>query len=237
MVRACYILPLSLVLLGALGLSSCGGGGGSGDSSGPPFIAAELNSFPPGAEPPGFTTNATVVLLDDNNNSIASATVTMNAVHLVYNPDAEEYEGRVLVPQSGFVALSVTVGGATYTAGATQFTSYPAVSSPASGDTWDSSVGNLVSWSGGSPTANAEYVLGILDAGNADGQLIWPPDHFVQELPIGVASFSIPAASITAGNRLLIAGISGETTIPGAADGSALVVEGFTYVPITVTGP
>src|SRR5262252_3473272 len=149
MVRACYILPLSLVLLGALalGLSSCGGGGGSGNSSGPPFIGAELNSFPPGAEPPGFTTNATVVVLDDNNDSIASASVTMNAVNLVYNPDAEEYVGHVPVPQSGFVALSVTVGGATYSAGATQLTSYPAVSAPASADTWDSSVGNLVSWS------------------------------------------------------------------------------------------
>src|SRR5207247_1242871 len=128
-------------------------------------------------------------------------------------------------------------GSGTYTVSTTQFTSYPTVSAPATGDTWDSSAANTVIWSGGTPTANAEYVIGILDAADPNGLVQWPESNFVKEIPLATTSFSIPAVSIPAGNRLMIVGISSSgIPIPNAAPGSILVVEGFNYVPITVTG-
>jgi hypothetical protein len=238
MPRAKYLL-LGSVLLGslALALASCGGKGGGGGDQGPPFIGAELDSFPPGSAPPGFTSNAIVEVLDSNGNSIPNASVTMNAIPLAYNPDSGDYEGSVLVAPGNGVTVSVTVGSATYTASATQFTSYPTVAVPAANDTWDSSAQNTVTWSGGAPiAANAEYVLGILDAGDPNGALQWPASRFLQEVPLGTTSFPIPAVSIPAGDRLMIVGISADTAIPGALPGSVLVVTGLNYAPIAVTG-
>lgn len=239
MLRAKYLLPLSVTLLGALAfaLSSCGGKSGGQENQGPPFIGAELNSFPPGAAPPGFTSSAFVEILDSNDNSITNANVTMNGVPLAYSAADEVYEGNVVVAPGGAVSLSVTVGGNAYTASATQFTSYPTASVPASGATLDQSVANTVTWSGGAPAANAkQYGLGILDAGNPNNPLVWPANQFLQEIPLATTSFSIPAVSITGGNRLLIVGISSETPVLNAAPGSVLVAGGFNYLPITVTG-
>ena len=54
---------------------------------------------------------------------------------LSYVPGNQDYEGEILVAPAGAVKLSVTVGGASYTASGTQFTSYPSVSSPLLGRT------------------------------------------------------------------------------------------------------
>jgi len=230
----------SLVVL--LLLAACGGGGGGGDGgalppSGSPFIAAELDSFPTGSVPTGFNRGASVAVLDDSTGaSITTATVVMNGVTLTYDVANQDYEGNVVVAPGGAVTLSVAVGGSTYTASTTQFTSYPTVSAPASGATWDSSIANTVTWSGGAPTTNAVYGFGVLDAADPN-TLIWPLYHFFQEVPIGTTSSSIPAFSITAGNRLVVVGIARSgVAIPNAASGSSLVVVGVNYVPITVPG-
>lgn len=231
----------SLVVL--LLLAACGGGGGGGETppqpspTGPPFIAAELDSFPTGSVPTGFNRGASVAVLDDSTGaSITTATVVMNGVTLTYDVTNQDYEGNVVVAPGGAVTLSVAVGGSTYTASTTQFTSYPTVSAPASGATWDSSIANTVTWSGGAPTTNAVYGFGVLDAADPN-TLIWPLDHFFQEVPIGTTSSSIPAFSITAGNRLVVVGIARSgVAIPNAASGSSLVVVGVNYVPITVPG-
>jgi len=238
MLRARYLLPLSVALLGALAfaLSSCAGKSGGQENQGPPFIGAELNSFPPGAAPPGFTSSAFVEVLDSNDNSITNASVTMNGVPLAYNAGDQGYGGNVVVTPGGPVSLSVTVGGNTYTASATQFTSYPAISAPAAG-AFDQTVANPVTWSGGAPIANAtDYVLGVLDAGNPNAPLVWPEDKFLKQFPLATTSFSIPPTSVNGGDRLLIAGISADTAIPNAISGSVLIVAGFNYVPITVNG-
>ena len=236
MLRAKYLLLLSVALLGALAfaLSSCGGGG-DGEQPGPPFIRAELNSFPPGGAPPGFTSNALVGVFS-NGNAIANASVTMNGVPLAYNATDEGYEGNVVVAPGGAVSLSVTLGGNTYTASATQFTSYPTISAPAAG-AFDQTVANAVTWSSGAPIVNAtEYVLGVLDAGNPNAPLVWPENRFLKQIPLATTSFSIPPTSVNGGDRLLIAGISVDRAIPNAASGSVLSVAGFNYVPITVNG-
>ena len=230
-------------------LMSCGGGGGGEGNGGvkggrqatsaPPFIAAELISFPAGSIPAGFKTSASVEVLDDSSGaSIATASVVMNGVNLIYDVTNEDYEGNVVVAPGGAVALSVTTGGIAYTASAKQFTSYPTISTPASPATWNSSVANTVTWSGGAPMTNADYSIGILDAADPTGALIWPLDHFLQDVPTSATSYAIPPISVTAGNRLVIVGISTSgVTIPKAAPGSTLVVAGFNYVPVSVTGP
>jgi hypothetical protein len=240
MLRSKYLLTFSVTLLGVLAfaLSSCGGGGG-GEPAGPPFIIAELISFPAGSVPPGFTNNASVVVLDDSSGaSISSAAVTMNGVALAYNPDNEDYEGNVVVAPGGAVSLSVTTGAGTFTASAAQFTSYPSLTSPATATSWSSAAANTVMWSGGVPAANGFYVVGILDAGDpTNTPLVWPIDHFFQQVSIGTTSQLIPADSITAGDRLLVVGIASPgVPISGAAAGSVLAVGGFNYVPLTVTG-
>ncbi len=230
----------ALIVIVAFGVitifSGCGGGGG-GMTSGPPVIGAELDSFPTGSIPTGFTRNASVVVLDGSSGaSITTATVVMNAVTLTYDPSIQEYAGNVVVAPGGAVTLSVTVGGSAYTASATQFTSYPTISAPVSGATWSSSTDNTVTWSGGSPATNAVYGLGVLDTADPNALLVWPLDHFLQEVPINTTSYSIPAFGITGGNRLVVAGIATSVAVPNAATGSSLVVGGFNYVPITVTG-
>src|SRR5258708_23189156 len=215
-----------------------GGGGGGGEApAGPPFVAAEVDSFPRGSVPTGFTRSASVAVLDDSSGaSITTETVVMNAVTLTYDPSIQEYVGNVVVAPGGAVTLSVTVSGRTYAASATQFTAYPTISAPVSGATWSSSTDNTVTWSGGSPATNAVYGVGVLDTADPNALLVWPLDHFLKEVPISTTSYSIPAFSITGGNRLVVAGIATSVVVPNAAPGSSLVVGGFSYAAITVTG-
>jgi hypothetical protein len=229
-------LMLSAVL--SFALSSCEGGGGNEPAPAPPLIVAELNSFPAGYIPTGFNSGAVVAVLDISSGAIVTtASVVMNGTTLNYDATKQYYEGSVVVAPGGSVNLSVTASGMTYTASTNQFTSYPAISEPMSGSTLSSSVSNTVTWSGGAPTANASYGVVILDAAHPNSSLIWPLDQAIQDVPIGTTSYAIPAASITAGNRLMVVGISTSgVVIPNAALGSILVVAGFSYVPVTVTG-
>ena len=222
---------------GGGGTAGGGGGGGGGTASSPPLIAAEVDSFAPGSTPPGFTTNVFVAVLDPSSGaSITSATVTINAIPLSYNATNQDYEGSLLVAPGNGVVLSVTVGGNTFTASATQFTSYPTITAPAPADTWSSGVANNVSWSGGAPTNNASYGLAVLDAGDPNAPIVWPLDHFLLDTTINTTSFNIPAGSITAGSRLVVVGIEASTGIATADPSSSLTIIGLTYAPITVTG-
>ncbi|HYS58560.1 MAG TPA: hypothetical protein VEM34_10515 [Burkholderiales bacterium] len=224
-------------------LAACSGGGGS--STGPaapaPYILASLISFPTGAVPsgfvpPGFNTGASVQVLDNSNGApIANASVSINGVTLNYSALNQDYEGSIAVAPGGSVALSVNVGGATYTGSATQFTSYPVISAPAAGATLSSGAANLVAWSGGAPTTNSVYVLGVLDSADPNGPLVWPARNSIQVLPTSTTSFTIDPSSLSVGNRLVMVGIAAALDMPSAAPNSGIVIGGFGYVPVTVS--
>src|SRR5712691_7289369 len=228
-------------------LAACGGGGSSGgpSSMGPPaapYILASLVSFPPGAVPPGFVppgfnTGAFVEVLDNSGGApIANASVSINGTPIAYSAANQDYEGNLVVAPGSTVTLNVTVGGTTYTASGTQFTSYPAISAPLAGATWSSFAANLVTWSGGAPTANSFDTLAVLDSADPNGQVIWPSGNSPPPvLSTSTTSYTINPNSITAGSRLVIVGILTAAQIPNAAPNSVLGISGFTYVPITVT--
>jgi hypothetical protein len=239
---------LASAVAACLLLAACSGGGGkgagagAGSSSSPtaPYIFASLVSFPTGAVPPGFVpsgfnTGASVQVLDKSGGApIPSASVSINGVALTYSATNQDYEGSIAVAAGDGVALSVNVGGTTYTRSATEFTSYPVISAPAAGATLSSAAANPVAWSGGTPTANASYVLGILDSADPSGPLVWPPGNAIHVLPTSTTSFTIDPNSISVGNRLVIVGIATALDIPNTAPGSGIVIGGFNYVPITV---
>lgn len=155
------IVALFLTSFLGLFLNACGGGGGSTPPQ-PPLIEALLFSFPTGSVPPANFENALVSVTDSvSGANITTATVTMNGVPLTYNaaPTRQEYEGNLVIKPGDPVTLVVTVGGNTFTASGTQFTSYPTISAPVSGDTWQASYANTVMWSGGYPLTNAAYLL------------------------------------------------------------------------------
>jgi uncharacterized protein YjdB len=236
------LLFLSLTLI----LNSCGGGGGGSSPANAPYIVAELDSFPTGSVPPGlmpsgFNSMAAVYVIDDNSGEpIPNATVTINGVTLTYEVTYQDYEGNLTVAPGESVALSVAVGGNTYTASGTQFTSYPTISAPVFGALWQTGYDSSIVWSEGTPTVMAYYTrahswLGILDAADPNGPLVWPSDGFLVELYSPTTSYLIPANSLTVGNRHVIVGSGAFTPITNAADDSRLYLTGFSSVPITVT--
>src|SRR5690242_11661183 len=232
------------LLLAACGGSGGGygsGGSGGGGYSGAPYILASLVSFPTGAVPlgfvpPNFNTGASVLIQDSSSGApIANASVSINGVALAYSVANQDYEGNIAVAPGDGVGLSVSVGGTIYAASGTQFTSYPTISAPLAAATWSSLSTNLVTWSGGAPTVNALYALGVLDSADPSGQLVWPSGNTIQVLPTSTTSFFINPNSLTAGGRLVIVGIADFVGIPNAAASSGIVISGFNYVPITVT--
>jgi hypothetical protein len=228
-------------------IGGCGSGGGSGGGAvtgaraEPPYILATVMSFRAEAVPPGFVdtpfNSAVTVEVRDKAGGIPrpDASVTLNGVALTYIPDYQDYEGQTFVAPAGSVKLSVTVGGATYTASGTQFTSYPSISSPLSGATWSAQDTNLIVWSSVSRSANSLYVLGIVDT---DGQVIGLSGNDIQFLPTTSTSFTIGSGSLTIGTESVVVGIATAVSIPSAAPDSSIVIGGFNFVPITVdSGP
>ncbi len=185
-----YITLLCISLALSISLFGCGGGGGGGSTPpSPPLVQALLFSFPTGSVPPAQFANALASVKNSSSGAnITTATVTMNGVPLTYNasPTHQQYEGNVTVMPGGSVTLSITVGGNTYTASGTQFSSYPTISVPVSGTTWQANNANTVTWSGGAPLTNAAYLLGVLDATDPDGGT-----PYFQALATNVNSFSV----------------------------------------------
>jgi hypothetical protein len=179
-----------------------------------------------------------VVQRSENGINITNATVTLNGITLVYDssPTHEEYEGSVIITPGNTVTLTVTFDGIIYTASGTQFNSYPTISSPASGGTWQANNVNSITWSGGAPTTNAAYVFGVLNAADVNGSSIWPTGSAdnLMAVPISTTSYPIPANSVSTGSRLIIVCLAMNASIPNTAANSILGIGGCNDVPITV---
>ncbi len=216
----------------------------------PPYIRAQAISWNP-SPPPNAPVLAAQVCTDSTcATPVANATVTLDGTTLTYNPSRQEYSASSPQPTAGAtVDLSVTIptGGpvkpGTYTASGTQYSTYPSLTSPTSGATWQATSDNAVSWTAGAPSSTtpaSEYIVGIQDStGN-----FYPVNgnNNPVETAIGNLSYTLPAGSIsTAGSYTVFVGIatagisSGGISISGAATGSGLMIGGVSaIVPITV---
>ena len=208
---------LTLIVLILSISTSCSSGGGSNQVLPVlPVILAELDSFSPADVPPGFApsgcnSSATVEIWNDANGAeISNATVGINGVNLTYNASAGIYQGYLSVSPSERVTLSVTIDGESYVTSATQFATYPRITSPESGASWYVGDPHTLTWSDVTSYTDLAYVVGVLDAGDPS-KLIWPSDNYLLNLSSDVTSTSIPANSMSVGNRLAIAGIMSET--------------------------
>lgn len=236
---------IEIAILGCGVLSGCGGGGGGGGSSSggggggapqQPTIVASVLSFPTGGIPPGFlpngfNTDAGVKVTDQNGLPITDAVVKVNETTLSYYAADSQYLGALNLSPGAAVALSVIVGGVTYAASGTQFGAYPAILTPASGSTWSTGSDNIVSWSGATPDSSSRYALGMFDT---SGNLVYPSNGTFLILPATESSNTISANTLSAGSRFLLVGIVDALPMPGAAQGSGLVIGGFQYSSVTL---
>lgn len=217
---------LTLLAWGFLLTSGC-------SSSSPPFIGAAVLAFLPGQAPAGFQNTSVIVADASSGHAITGAAVTLNGVSLAFSSADQAYEGNAPVAPGGPVKLTVAVGGSTYTATATEFTTYPVITNPGDGSTLGAPCLNSPSWTPGAPTAGATQALGMLNAADPNGQLLWPQSGLMQ-LSIDLNSYSIPGGQLPPGKGFLTVGIVGQFGVPGADSQSALLVGGFSYVPVTV---
>lgn len=228
------LLHLILVSL-SLVLSACGGAGNgaSGAIGAPYYIYAEIFSTSSPTLVPGFK-NATVYVEDAvNGEPVDTATVNVNGVPLNYSVWMD-YEGTVSISAGESVVLTVLVGGQTFTVSSNQFSQYPMITLPVTGASWDAPLYHYVKWTGGEPTSGASYGLGMLSASDPNGNLVWPPNGSLKDIPIGTNAFTIPVLELAGGDRIVIAMIWREIPISGAATGSSLVIGGFGAAAINV---
>jgi hypothetical protein len=224
----------------ATGCSTSSPSGPKGSTAKGPLIQALILSIASGTNPLGWLESVSVV--DSTSTPIANATVTVNGTALTYNSGSQQYQGSIAVAAGAAVNLSVTVGANVYTGSGRMFSSFPTISAPSSGATWQRSNANTVTWSGGAPTAGADYVMAIFQSSG----IVYPSAGGAPlELPLATTSVNIPAASIaTAGSSSVFVGIgttgiveenTGGISIPKAAAGSGMWLGGVAGVlPITI---
>lgn len=218
----------ALLLLLAAAAASCGGGGGA--SSTPPFITGVVVAFPGGGAPPGLEGAVVVVLDGTTGDPLQGASVTMNGTALLWSPVYQDYEGTFTVTPGAAVDLRVTVGGRTYAVTAPSFSAAPSIDVPAAGTVWASGCSNGISWSGGAPPGDG-ILVAVLDATDPTAD---PLFGFLL-LPASQTTVAIPGNVLSPGSRLVFVGLTSETMIPLAVEGSSLVLVGArTAPPVTV---
>ena len=213
-----------------------------------PYINATILSFPgTGTSPMGWTSQVQVYSDSNRQTPVTNATVTVNGTPLSYDAARTNYTGSPVIPLGAKVTLNITIGSTTYTATGTQYASFPTITAPTSGTTWNRANSNNITWTGGAPTAGAGYIAGLLNT--ATGNFGYPIPTGNGGGPADVAitttSLTIPANSgIAAGSYLAIVGIgtpglgsepSGTgILIPGSSTGSGLWIGAVTGNTVTV---
>jgi fibronectin type 3 domain-containing protein len=215
-----------------------------------PYIKAIALTWT-GSAPPNTPILQVQVCTDSTcSTPIANATVTLNGATLAYVAGNGQYEASSPQPAHGAsVGLSVTIpaGGpatpGTYTASGNQYSTFPSVSSPTSGATWQGGSANTVTWTAGAPTASSEYVVGIFDPNTGN---FFPGPNGPVSVAVGTTTYTLPAGSITAagsyevfvgiGTTGIVEGSTGGIPITGTATGSGLFIGGISaIIPITVS--
>lgn len=232
-----FIGEVSLLVFLSVFLNNCGSSSGNNNGvslSSTNGINAILFSSPTGSMPDNFQ-NAMVTVNDEFGRNITNAIVTMNSVTLSYNVSHQQYEGIVILAAQENPTVNVTFGGNIFTASDTQFTTYPHLTAPKSGDTWAANSNNNIKWS--EPLANAVDVVGVLDATDPNGTLIWPFDNSLAVInmmaPSDVSQF-LQSYSLSAGNRIAFVAQVRSIPIPNAPPGSSFTFGKFTYALFTV---
>ena len=201
-----------------------------------PSIQALVLSLGSGSNPLGWLQQVIVFTDALQTTLVTDATVTVNGTPLIYNPAVKHYRGSVAIAPGTPVTVSVTTGGVTYTASGTQFTTFPTVTTPSSGATWNLAQDNTAAWTAGAPSTEADYLVGMV---GSTGLISRPTDN-----PTSVNSITFSAGTLTAGSYQLLVGIGtpgiGASTdgiqfSPVTATGSGLWIGGISaFVPITV---
>ena len=198
-----------------------------------PFISMFVMSIQGGGIPPfGFLQQARICTDATCSTPISNATVTLNGgTPLVYSSTRHDYTGTQVIAAGASVAVHVGIGSTSYDVTATQFTSAPAITAPASGATWQASSANAISWTGGAPTTGASYILGVMDG---SGDFVYPvrsgDSGGPKEVSTAITSDTVPASTIAAGSYSVMVGIgttgliggTGGIPIAGTAAGSGL---------------
>lgn len=200
---------LLLGTIGAIALAGCGGSSNSTATTtaagatttttagsttttiagGAPAIIADIytGSFPSSVQLVG---NAQISVQDAAHFDITNATVTLNGTTLSYEAAIGYYAGSVTIAAGAAINLSVTFGGTTYTGSATNFTTYPDVTTLPGGGSFSASQPQDISWSASNPSADSYDVY------------IGP--HVLLTIP--GTSCTIPAGYLTAGNQSVYVG-------------------------------
>jgi len=188
-----------------------------------------------GGTPPYFDVLEVVSICTDGyqcNAVVPNATVTVNGTALSYSSNQGAYLGTFPIAKGASVTLQVTIGTKVYSASGTQFTTAPTVTAPDAGAIWQASSANNITWTGGAPTAGANYFVQMSTFDHAGFHQVFPPTPQSRGVPITSTSATVPAGTLPAGRDFnLLVGIvspgailqnSGGIRIPNAGTGSGL---------------
>jgi hypothetical protein len=168
---------------------------------------------------------------------IPVASVAINGTPLPYNGVDGRYEGHVTVNPGDTVSLTVQIGSLSYAATTTQFLTYPVLTAPQAAQTISSSRALSIAWLGSSPAPDAGYQVSVRDAGQPDGEPLWPLNlGSGLSLPAAATDYEVPGLTIPAGPRLVQVGAVRNVSIAGAAPGSSLTLGAYDIVSLSVSG-
>lgn len=239
------LAPLLLLLLTAVALSSCGGGGGDGASSSssssssssapavaPTILGQVTTLFTAAIVANPYETSASLRVTDGSSGAVISnAVVTVNDVALTYNTTGQVYEGTLSLTVGAKVNVQVSVNGTTYMASGTSISTFPSISAPMSGISWNGGMDNNVTWSGALPDSTSEYAVGVE---TTSGTLVYPSTGYLLFVGAGQTSATVPASSLANGSYVVLVGIVDPLTFPGAGPSSELAFGSFVYASFTV---
>ena len=147
---------------------------------------------------------------------------------------------RISLAEGASVALEVNVGTQVHRASGTQFTAAPIVTAPAAATvTWQASSANTITWTGGAPTAGANYFVQMSTYNLSGFHQVSPATPQSGEIATTSTSATVPAGTqprvrttllLWASSPRAILSDSGGIAIPGAAAGSGLWLGALAHV-------